>query len=75
MTLQESLHIGMQSIELKKQGKLEEASRLRRSIPLEPWLAAWYKKYMGAEALIKGGWNLSEAEEAYGHDWLSRPDN
>jgi hypothetical protein len=62
----------MQSIELKKQGKLEEATRLRRSIPIEPWLAEWGKKYMGADFLINGGWNLSEAEEVYGKDWLSR---
>jgi hypothetical protein len=65
----------MQAIELKKQGRNEEADRLARSIPMEPWLAAWYKKRMGVEALIKGGWNLSEAEAAYGPDWLSRPDN
>jgi hypothetical protein len=72
MTLQESLHIGMQAIELEKQGKVEEGSRLRRSIPMEPWLAEWYKKYVGVEELIKGGWNLSEAEAAFGHDWLTK---
>jgi hypothetical protein len=72
MTLKEELHIGMQAIEMEKQGKPEEATRLMRSIPMEPWLAAWYKKRMGVEALIKGGWNLSAAEAAFGKDWLSR---
>jgi hypothetical protein len=72
MTLKEELRIGLQAIELEKQGKIEEGTRLRRSIPMPSWLAAWYKKRMGAEALIKGGWNLSEAEAVFGKDWLSR---
>jgi hypothetical protein len=72
MTLKEELHLGMRSIELEKQGKLEEATRVRRSIPMEPWLAAWYKKRVGAEELIKGGWNLSEAEATFGRDWLTK---
>jgi hypothetical protein len=75
MTLQEKLHIGVQSIELEKQGKLEEAHRLRRSIPMPPWAAAWYKKRAGVEALNSGEWNLSEVEEAFGHEWLTQPDN
>ena len=72
MTLQEKLAMQVKSIELKQQGKFEEADRLERSIPVEPWLAEWGKKYMGADFLINGGWNLSEAEEAFGHDWLTR---
>jgi hypothetical protein len=72
MTLQEKLAIRVKSIELKKQGKTKEADRLARSIPLPPWLAEWYKKYVGVEPLKNGGWNLSEAEEAFGRDWLTR---
>ncbi|GHV77818.1 hypothetical protein AGMMS49942_26390 [Spirochaetia bacterium] len=72
MTLQEKLAIRVKSIELKKQGKPEEATRLARSIPMPPWLAEWGKKYMGADFLINGGWDLSEAEEAFGRDWLTR---
>jgi hypothetical protein len=72
MTFDEKLAMHVQSIELEKQGKYEEATRLARSIPMEPWMAAWWKKYMGVEPLIAGGWNLSEAEEAFRHDWLSR---
>jgi hypothetical protein len=72
MTLHEKLEMHVKSIELEKQGKTEEALRLRRSIPMSPWLAEWYKKYVGVEPLIAGGWNLSEAEVAFGRDWLSR---
>jgi hypothetical protein len=72
MTLHEELALTVKSIELEKQGKIEEADRLERSIPLPPWLAEWGKKYMGADFLINGGWNLSAAEEAFGRDWLSR---
>jgi hypothetical protein len=72
MTLHEELALRVRSIELEKQGKTEEADRLARSIPIPPWLAEWGKKYMGADFLINGGWNLSEAEEAFGRDWLSR---
>jgi hypothetical protein len=72
MTLHEKLAMHVQCVELKKQGKREEATRLERSIPMPPWAAEWYKKYVGVEPLIAGGWNLSEAEEAFGHDWLTK---
>jgi hypothetical protein len=72
MTLQEKLAIRVKSIELKQQGKLDEATRLARSIPMPPWAAEWYKKYVGVEPLKDGGWNLSEAEEAFGRDWLAK---
>lgn len=72
MTLHEKLKIGVESIELEKQGKKEEAKRLSHTIPLAPYLADCIKKYVGAEALLSMGWNLSEAEAEYGPDWLSR---
>jgi hypothetical protein len=72
MTFDEKMDTYMKSIELKRQGKLEEATRVQRSVPMLPWLAEWYKKRLGAERLIAGGWNLSEAEEQFGHDWLTR---
>jgi hypothetical protein len=37
---------------------------------MEPWLAAWNKKYMGADFLRSSGWNLSEAEAEFGPNWL-----
>jgi len=72
MTLQEKLRMGVESIELEKQGKLEESKKLRRQIPLAPYLAKFIKDYLGAEALLQMGWNLTEAEAEYGSDWLSR---
>ena len=71
MTLHEKLQLGVKSIELEKQGKFEEAKRVSRQIPLAPHLAKFLKDHIGTEALLQAGWNLSEAEEEYGADWLS----
>jgi hypothetical protein len=30
------------------------------------------KEKMGANFLIDGGWNLSEAEAEFGHNWISQ---
>jgi hypothetical protein len=70
MTLHEKLELGVKSIELEKQGKFEEAEEIEKSIPLEPYLAKFIKDHLGLEALLKGGWNLVEAEAEYGSDWL-----
>jgi hypothetical protein len=75
MTLHEKLEIGMKSFELEKQGKMEEARKVRRQIPMSPYLAKFAKEYMGADFLIKYGWNLSEAEAEFGPDWLNRQDS
>ncbi|GHV76685.1 hypothetical protein AGMMS49942_15060 [Spirochaetia bacterium] len=72
MTLHEELVLRIKCNELERQGKTEEAGRIRKTLPLPPWLAEWGKKYMGADFLINGNWDLSEAEEAFGSDWLSR---
>jgi hypothetical protein len=70
MTLHEKLELGVKSIELKKQGKLEESERLEKSIPLAPYLAKFIKDHFGLEELLESGWNLAEAEAEYGSDWL-----
>jgi hypothetical protein len=72
MTLHEELTIRMQAAELKKQGKAEEAMRLSKSIPLEPWMAKHLKEKVGVDYLRQSGWNLSAAEAEYGKDWLCR---
>jgi hypothetical protein len=72
MTLHEKLVIGVKSIELEKQGKFEEAERLMKSSPLSPYLAKFIKDYLGLDALLKSGWNLSEAEAEYGSVWLTK---
>jgi hypothetical protein len=72
MSLHEKLSLGVKAIELEKQGKFEEAQKLERSIPLPPYIAKWAKKRLGADFLIKNGWNLSEAEAEYGPDWINQ---
>jgi hypothetical protein len=71
MSVHDKLQIGMKSIELEKQGKKEEARKMRRQIPMSPYLAKWAKEHMGADFLINYGWNLSEAEAEFGPDWLN----
>ena len=72
MTLKEKLAMRVRSIELEEAGQLEEADRMRRQIPMAPFLAKWCKEMVGVEALLQLGYNLSEAEAEYGKDWLSR---
>ena len=72
MTLHEKLQLGVETVELEKQGKFEEAKRIQRQIPLAPYLAKFLKDHIGTEALLETGWNLAEAEAEYGPDWLSR---
>jgi hypothetical protein len=68
----EEAAIMIQALELKKQGKLEEYMKMRKQVPLQPYLAKFAKEHFGADFLIKTGWNLSEAEAEYGSDWLTR---
>ena len=72
MTLDEKLAISCKAAALHDAGDIEGWSRLIRTAPMPPYLAKIYKEKIGAEFLIKGGWNLTEAEAEFGHDWLSR---
>jgi len=72
MTLDEKLVVSNKALDLLDAGDKEGYSRLTRSIPMPPYLAKIYKEKVGAERLIKGGWNLSEAEAEFGPGWLSR---
>jgi hypothetical protein len=72
MTLQEKLKTGMKCFELKDQGKFKEADELHKQIPIPPYLAMFYKKYMGIDALVDTGWNLWEAVEEYGPEFLNK---
>jgi hypothetical protein len=71
MTLHEKLDTGMKCFELRDQGRLEEAEELHKQIPLAPYLAMFYKKHLGLKALLDTGWNLWEAVEKYGPEFLS----
>ena len=70
MTLGEKLAISNKAGALWKAGDKEGASRLMRTAPLPPYLAKVLKEKMGADFLIKSGWNLSEAEVEFGSGWL-----
>ena len=72
MTLHEKLEIGVKCIELKKQGKFEEAERLHKKIPVPHYIAKFIKEHFGLEILLQGDWNLAEAEAEYGPDWLTK---
>jgi hypothetical protein len=72
MTLDEKLDTMMKVIDLEKAGDREGATRLQRSIPLPPYLAKVAKEKIGADFLINGGWNLSEAEAKFGPNWLAK---
>jgi hypothetical protein len=72
MTLDEKLDILNKAIALKKAGDREGYTRLTRSVPMPSYLAKVMKDKMGADFLINGGWNLSEAEAEFGHDWISQ---
>ena len=72
MTLDEKLAISCKAAELRKAGDKEGASRLIRTAPMPPYIAKVMKEKVGVDFLIDGGWNLSEAEEEFGHDWLSK---
>jgi len=70
MTLDEKLAISNRALDLLDAGDREGYTRLIRTAPLPSYIAKVMKEKMGANFLINGGWNLSEAE--FGHDWLSK---
>jgi hypothetical protein len=72
MTLDEKLAISCKAAALREAGDEEGASRLIRTAPMPPYLAKVAKEKIGVDFLINGGWNLSEAEAAFGPDWLSK---
>ena len=53
-------------------GDEEERTRILLTIPLYPKLAFGAKESMGKERLLELGFNLVEAERAYGKDWLDK---
>ena len=72
MTLDEKLAISNKALDLLDAGDKEGYNRLMRTAPIPPYLAKIMKEKVGADFLIKGGWNLSEAEAEFGHDWLNK---
>jgi hypothetical protein len=73
MPLKEKLAISLKAIEAQKQGNEDEYMRIMmEEMPMPPYMAKFAKEYLGADFLIKGGWNLTEANAEYGSDWLNK---
>jgi hypothetical protein len=72
MTLDEKLAISNKACALWHSGDKEGFHRVIKTAPMPPYLAKVAKEKMGVDFLINGGWNLSEAEAEFGHDWLSK---
>ena len=72
MTIEEKVDTAYKAALLSEAGDEEGYSRLIRSIPMPPYLAKIFKEKVGMDFLVNGGWNLSEAEAEFGHDWLSK---
>jgi hypothetical protein len=72
MSLDEKLAISCKAAALSDAGDEEGYRRLIRTVPMPPYLAKIMKEKMGANFLINGGWNLSEAEAEFGPGWISQ---
>jgi len=70
LTIEEKGRILVAIYEARKRGDSKEATRLSRQLPLAPQLAIALKENIGAEAIIEGGYNLVDVENAYGENWL-----
>jgi hypothetical protein len=70
MTLDEKFAIAMKAHELRVAGDKEGENRLMRTIPMPSYIAKVIKEKVGLDCLLNLDWNLSEAEAAFGSDWL-----
>jgi hypothetical protein len=71
MTVKEEIRIAEQVNELLRQGRWDESAVLCKTVPLYPPIAKSIKKLDGLDALLNGGWDLSEVVEAYGPEFLT----
>jgi len=72
MSLDEKLAISNKALDLLDAGDREGYMRLMKTAPIPPYLAKVLKEKVGADFLINGGWNLSEAEAEFGPGWLGK---
>lgn len=70
LTREEILDISAKAHQAFEAGHHEDALRIGQAIPLAPHIAMALKNTIGAEAVRNSGFNLNEAEKAYGKDWL-----
>jgi hypothetical protein len=72
MSDDEKFTVWQQSMSLRRAGNVEEARALAKTVPMPPFLAKFCKEHGLSSYLIESGWNLAEAEAAFGADWLTR---
>jgi hypothetical protein len=72
MTEDEKIAVYMKVHALREAGKKDEAIALNMTMPMPPFLAKFAKENGDADYLIRSGWNLAEAEAAFGPDWLTK---
>jgi hypothetical protein len=72
MTEDEKVAVYMKVDALYEAGKEDEAMALQKTIPMPPFLAKFAKENGDADYLRSSGWNLAEAEAAFGPDWLTK---
>jgi hypothetical protein len=72
MSEKEKAAITVRAFALSEDGKEDEAMALFKSLPMPPFLAKVMKEKVGVDYLVNSGWNLSEAEVAFGQGWLAR---
>lgn len=53
-------------------GNKEEYNKLLKKYPLTPKAAKILEQEIGIEALKASGWNLSEAVQEFGPEWLEK---
>ena len=70
MTIDEKLAISCKAAELWNAGDREGYTKLMKTAPIPSYIAKVIKEKVGADFLIKEGWNLSEAEAEFGQNWL-----
>ena len=70
MSIAERIEIAQRARQCRKAGDREGYEREMRKIPLEPNLAWMLRDRMGKKAFLEKGYNLKDAEIAYGKNWL-----
>ena len=68
---EDELDILLKMATLEKQGKTDEAFKLRAKVPLPHYMGKYAKKYFGLDFLKNCGWNMSEVEAKYGKEFLT----
>ena len=71
MTLDEKLAIACKAAALHDAGDREGYISLMKTAPIPPYIAKVIKEKVGADFLVREGWNLSEAEAEFGNNWLN----